>query len=103
GTADLRYRGQGFELSVPLGGDIAATFHRAHEDRYGYSEPDRELELVAVRTADITPGPALDLRGGEQRIVAGPAVVELSGATCWVPGGWRGATDPHGTLVLERR
>ncbi|MBA3366014.1 MAG: hydantoinase/oxoprolinase family protein, partial [Actinobacteria bacterium] len=41
GTADLRYRGQGFELSVPLGGDIAATFHRAHEDRYGYSEPDR--------------------------------------------------------------
>ena len=29
-------------------------------------------------------------------------VVELPGATCWVPDGWRGETDPHGTLVLRR-
>ena len=32
----------------------------------------------------------------------GPELVELAGATCWVPDGWAGATDAHGTLVLER-
>jgi hypothetical protein len=30
-------------------------------------------------------------------------VVELDGATCWVPLGWHGASDESGTLVLERR
>jgi hypothetical protein len=34
--------------------------------------------------------------------VAGPNVLALAGATVWVPAGWRGATDPHGTLILER-
>src|SRR4051795_6209174 len=32
GEADLRYRGQSFELTVPLGGDLADEFHRAHEE-----------------------------------------------------------------------
>jgi hypothetical protein len=29
-------------------------------------------------------------------------VLELDGATAWVPGGWSGETDPYGTLVLRR-
>ncbi len=33
GDADLRYRGQSFELTVPLQRDLAAAFHRAHEER----------------------------------------------------------------------
>jgi N-methylhydantoinase A len=102
GEADLRYHGQSFELTVPLGGDLAETFHRAHEEHYGFAERGRELELVAVRTSDVVPGPALDLRGAEQRRVAGPAAVELPGATCWIPDGWSGETDSHGTLVLTR-
>jgi N-methylhydantoinase A len=57
GEADLRYRGQSFELAVPLGADLAARFHRAHEERYGYADREREIELVAVRTADVGPGP----------------------------------------------
>src|SRR6266849_1319893 len=46
GEADLRYRGQSFELAVPLGEDLAERFHRAHEERYGYSDHEREIELV---------------------------------------------------------
>src|SRR5439155_18890908 len=62
GEADLRYRGQSFELTVPLGlGDVAQAFHRAHEERYGYAERGRPLELVAVRTADTRPAPELRL------------------------------------------
>jgi N-methylhydantoinase A len=101
GEADLRYAGQSFELSVPLGGDVAESFHRAHEERYGYADHSRPLELVAVRTAETTPGPELSLRGPRLR-AEGPAAVELEGSTCWVPAGWRGETDEHGTLVLER-
>jgi N-methylhydantoinase A len=102
GEADLRYRGQSFELTVPLGRDLAEAFHCAHEERYGFAERERDLELVATRTAEITPAPPLDLRGGERRSVAGPALLELPGATCWVPGGWAGESDEHGTLVLRR-
>ena len=61
GEADLRYRGQSFELTVPLQRDLATAFHRAHEERYGYADPEREIELVAVRTAEVTPGPDISL------------------------------------------
>jgi N-methylhydantoinase A len=101
GEADLRYRGQSFELTIPLGGDLAESFHRAHEERYGYADRERELELVAVRTAEVRPGPKLELPAGEPLSVAGPAVVELSGATCWVPPGWVGVRDGP-TLRLTR-
>ena len=102
GEADVRYQGQSFELTVPLGGDLTEAFHRAHEERYGFAERERALELVAVRTADVTPAPALDLRASERRAATGPSVLELPGATCWVPQGWSGQTDRHGTLVLSR-
>ena len=102
GEADLRYRGQSFELTVALGGDLAEAFHLAHEERYGFADRDGELELVAVRTSETRPGPQLELRAAEHHRVAGPGLVELPGATCWVPEGWAGATDEHGTLALTR-
>lgn len=102
GEADLRYRGQAFELTVPLGGDLAESFHRAHEERYGYSDRNRPLELVAVRTAEVTPAPPLDLRAPPLPDVSGPAVLELDGATGWLPPGWVGHADQHGTLVVTR-
>jgi N-methylhydantoinase A len=93
GEADLRYRGQSFELTVALGGGLADRFHRAHEDRYGYADPDRGIELVAVRTADVRPGPRLDLPPAEPLEASGPALLELDGATCWIGPGWVGARD----------
>jgi N-methylhydantoinase A len=101
GEADLRYRGQSFELTVSLGPDLAERFHAAHRERYGYADPEREIELVAVRTADVRPAPRLELSGPSLSVI-GPAVLELDGATAWVPDGWRGETDTHGTLVLRR-
>jgi N-methylhydantoinase A/oxoprolinase/acetone carboxylase beta subunit len=102
GETDLRYAGQSFELTLPLQDDLAAAFHAAHEELYGFADRERELELVAVRTAETRPGPDLQLRVSEHRRVSGPAVVDLPGATAWVPTGWSGETDAHGTLVLER-
>ncbi len=49
--ADLRYRGQSFELTVsagdPLG--LAEELHRAHEQRYGFRMEDEAVELVSLR------------------------------------------------------
>ncbi len=93
GEADLRYAGQSFELTVPLGGDLAASFHRAHEERYGYVDREREIELVAVRTAEIRPGPRIEPSRSPRKDVAGPRVLELDGSTCWLPAGWVGVRD----------
>ncbi|HLF67846.1 MAG TPA: hydantoinase/oxoprolinase family protein [Gaiellaceae bacterium] len=101
GEADLRYTGQSFELTVPLGPDLAARFHAAHEERYGYADRARPLELVAVRTAEIRPAPKVSVTGPEVA-ARGPEVLELEGATAWAPEGWAGETDSHGTLVLRK-
>ena len=93
GEADLRYEGQSFELTLPLQDELAEAFHRAHAEQYGFAEREREIELVAVRTADIRPGPDLDLPRTEQTRVAGPSLVALPGATCWLAPGWEGARD----------
>jgi len=102
GEADLRYRGQSFELTVPLQPDLAGAFHRAHAERYGYRDESREVELVALRTAEVTPGPDIDLRVDRRHEVKGPQLVELPGSTCWMPDGWSGETNSDGTLVLSR-
>jgi N-methylhydantoinase A len=93
GEADLRYEGQSFELTLPLQDDLAEAFHRAHAEQYGFAEREREIELVAVRTADIRPGPDLDLPRTQETKVAGPSLVALPGATCWLAPGWVGARD----------
>jgi N-methylhydantoinase A len=93
GEADLRYAGQSFELTVPLGPGLAQSFHRTHEDRYGYADRDRCIELVAVRTAETRPGPEIELEPGERQEVSGPHVLELDGSTAWIPPGWVGVRD----------
>jgi N-methylhydantoinase A len=128
---DLRYAGQAFELSIngslaPEPDELRAAFDRAHEDRYGYSDPDAELELVTVRVAAALPGAEpppsppsrAEERGGravrfgedvvEARVLGpgeaeldGPAIFELPGATIVVPPGWHAHADSDAVL-LER-
>jgi N-methylhydantoinase A len=103
GEADLRYRGQSFELTVPLQQGLEEAFHRAHEARYGYADRERPVELVAVRTAEVRPAPPLQLPPAEPLEAAGPAVIELAGATCWLPPGWVGVRDgTSSTLRLTK-
>ncbi len=64
GEAELRYVGQSHELNVTLGPELEERFHLAHEERYGYADRGRPLELVAVRTSETRPGPAVTLPAG---------------------------------------
>jgi N-methylhydantoinase A/oxoprolinase/acetone carboxylase beta subunit len=103
---DVRYRGQSFELTVrDVDADPAAVrhaFEAAHEERYGYKDPEGEIEVVTIRERHSEPGPEVRFEGDEGEDVAGPTVVRLPEATLVVPEGWRGTTDRTGTIVLTR-
>ena len=62
----MRYRGQAFEIDVPVGagwdlGAIAAEFHARHARMYGYSDPGRATEVVQMRlrAVGVTAKPVL--------------------------------------------
>jgi len=63
-TADLRYRGQAFELEVAADTDpatLVAAFHAAHRERYGYDQTNASVELVTLRVRAEGPEPELPL------------------------------------------
>ncbi|MFC2172772.1 hydantoinase/oxoprolinase family protein [Acidobacteriota bacterium] len=130
-TCDLRYEGQSYELTVPAPGDLAdviSAFHRAHELRYGHSDPAEPVEIVTARLRGIgrNDKPGLlpikkgrtDARGARiakrdgmslydralllaGNRVAGPALIVEDFATTLVPTNWRGEVDKYGNMVFE--
>ncbi|MGH2857248.1 MAG: hydantoinase/oxoprolinase family protein, partial [Solirubrobacteraceae bacterium] len=113
-VCELRYRGQAFELPVhadaaPDPSELRERFEAAHEDRYGYRDPEQELELVTVRVSATVPGAdvALVPQPGDTPApgtrIAGPASVPLPESTVYVPAGWVGEVDAVGTIRLRRR
>ena len=65
-AADLRYRGQSFELTVPLGtalsaGDVVALFHAAHARSFGHAETEAAVQVVSLRASAVRPAPAVDM------------------------------------------
>ena len=136
-TYELRYRGQAFELAVDCGTaaepeQLRAAFEAEHEDRYGYSDPDQQLELVTIRVSATIPGVEVELAGsgngrqpprtrrtatlGSGQVefevirgaplpntpLSGPAIVELAESTLVIPPEWSGAVDGTGTIKLTR-
>jgi N-methylhydantoinase A/oxoprolinase/acetone carboxylase beta subunit len=58
---DVRYLGQSFEIAVPFTPGYVSDFHRRHARLYGYSNPDRAVEVVTarVRATGVTSKPVL--------------------------------------------
>src|SRR5207244_12776452 len=56
-SVDLRYRGQSYEINIPLRGDLARAFRREHRQRYGYAVREEPIELVTVRLTVRLPRP----------------------------------------------
>ena len=48
-SLDIRYVGQGYELNIEAGRNLADRFHAAHRQRYGYSDRLRAVEIVNLR------------------------------------------------------
>ena len=55
-TVDLRYRRQGYELNVPWNGQVIAAFHRLHQQRYGFCDVRKPVEVVNLRLRMVAPG-----------------------------------------------
>ncbi|MEV1174971.1 hydantoinase/oxoprolinase family protein [Nonomuraea sp. NPDC049784] len=74
---DLRYRGQGFELTVPVPQGVspeeaAGLFHEAHALRYGHSTPAKAVQVVTYRLTlrvprEDTALPAVPVEGPARR------------------------------------
>jgi N-methylhydantoinase A/oxoprolinase/acetone carboxylase beta subunit len=131
-TADLRYKGQSYELNVPWNPENpAAAFHREHQRTYGYSTPEREVEVVTIRVRArrrlakprLQRSPAVPGTPGERRVwlqgvwksipvlvrsqipfkpVRGPALALDYGSTTLVMPGWTYRADRFGNLLMER-
>jgi N-methylhydantoinase A/oxoprolinase/acetone carboxylase beta subunit len=128
-SADLRYRGQSYELNVRHP-ESAARFHREHAKVYGYSHPEREVEVVTIRVRARTrlPKPRLvaaprstgkaQIRriwtDGAWRqakvwkreelgsaVRRGPALILDYGSTTLVPVGWKFWVDRAGSVLLQ--
>ena len=130
--ADMRYRGQSYELTVrwdPRGPESA--FHAAHEQRYGYANRSRPVEIVQVRVRAATPVapprllasaarprtalerrkvhvggrwlevPALPREAVGARWADGPALILDAGSTALVPPQWRFRRDRAGAVVIN--
>ncbi len=124
---DARYRGQAYELTIPLTEDVAAAFHAAHEQAYGHALAGREVELVNLRVQAIgivekptfiaetviendgssgligTNG-AISLYERERLIPGarfdGAALIFQLDSTVYVPDGWSAVVDGYRNLVL---
>ena len=59
-SADVRYQGQGYELNVPFGPNMAAQFHDLHQRRYGFANEARALEIVNIRVRMVSAAEAFE-------------------------------------------
>src|ERR1700722_14514759 len=59
-TVDVRYRRQGYELNVPYDTQAPASaveaFHQQHQQRYGFCDVKRSVEIVNLRLRMIAAG-----------------------------------------------
>jgi N-methylhydantoinase A len=87
--ADLRYRGQSFELTVEADapGKLEERFHASHEQRYGYRMEDEPVELVNLRLVATVPveKPELDEPAAEGGSEAGRREANFDGEWQEVP------------------
>ncbi len=130
-SADLRYRGQGFELNVPFSPKMMEAFHAEHKRRYGYSNRSREVEIVTIRLRSAMEGESaakMSPETGERKVqeaqvwfggkfrrtgivprasmnagkqLRGPAIVTEYSATTVVPVGTTYTLDRAGNLVID--
>lgn len=91
-SVDLRYRGQSFELELPLRASLERDFHVLHRQRFGFADAGRPLELVTLRVRAEGKRPRIDL-GSSAAAVHRRAKSE---------GAWRSPVTKESTPVFDR-
>ena len=82
-SADLRYRGQGYELRVDWGPGAMTKFHQLHARAYGYADASRAVEIVTLRVQAVArarvAAPVKGRKGDGKRALVGSHRVFESG------------------------
>jgi N-methylhydantoinase A len=104
-SADLRYRGQAYELpiDVPVGLDSSAAaliserFRLEHQQLYGHAEPGEPIDIVNIRAQvwGRVPKPAL----AELDVATGTP--EIGRRTVWIDGSAGAAVDVYDRGLLS--
>jgi N-methylhydantoinase A len=122
-SADMRYAGQSYELTVPYDGlaQTVARFHAAHLQRFSHADERLPVELVTLRVkavgrtdkpqiASVSQAAALatyrdahierdTLRPGDT--VCGPSVIYQFDATTFIERGWTAVVDRYLNLIAQ--
>ena len=101
---DMRYRGQSYELTVPIAApisrdslaDAVAGFHSLHLQRYGYAMTEAAVEVVTLRLRGSGPGAQPEF----QRQPLGPT--DASPAFLGEKPVWFQADSPTPTATYDR-
>jgi N-methylhydantoinase A len=104
-TLDMRYRGQSYELLVPLTKNFVKDFHERHHQTYGYLRPEADLEIVNLRvrgigqvdSPKITAQPIMGADPSNALIEYRPIVMEKIGKMD-IPF-YQGETLKHGNII----
>ncbi|HEV2960670.1 MAG TPA: hydantoinase/oxoprolinase family protein [Candidatus Angelobacter sp.] len=82
-SCDMRYRGQGYELNLGFGAGLLNRFHAEHKRRYGYSSPEKEVEIVTVRVRGRVMSTeklsALKMSERSSTLEAGSSIISFAG------------------------
>ncbi len=57
--ADIRYRGQSYEVEVKLGPNFVRDFHDVHRRTFGHATPEAPIEVVNLRLRAFAAGPRI--------------------------------------------
>ena len=85
-SVDIRYHGQGYELSLPFTKNLLADFHDEHQRRYGYAHRTREVELVTLRLRAVVKSPPLEATAAHLEKMADLGTAHVGTGTLARPG-----------------
>ena len=95
-SADVRYVGQSYELTVPVSSDkidektfsqAKDQFHESHRQAYGFSRIDEHVEVVNLRLTSIGKAPPLRLKQNETAL-ADPEAARIGVRQVYFDGEW---------------
>jgi len=117
--ADMRYRGQGYEIPVPWGEGLDETFNDLHEQLYGFRMPNTASEIVNLRAVGTGDRPQPELPEEEPReeafaagtyaradlhpgaTIAGPSIITEFDSTTVVLAGYTAEVDRYFNILIR--
>ncbi|TAK13716.1 MAG: hydantoinase/oxoprolinase family protein [Acidobacteria bacterium] len=110
---DVRYVGQSYEISLPFTPAYRRAFDALHGKTYGYSNPDRPVEVVNIRVVATgkaqkptlspkTTSGVVSKKRHPMSFSKGPKVITGPEATIYIPSNWKWRVDAMGNVICTR-